>query len=255
MTMRFGNPGEGVVPDSPPLDSPLAGSYGTGEVTGASTGGGAYPYVFEHPIPWNQLRKYFNQMLPEQEAKKLIGMLEENSKALEDFLDVAYLKTNGGTIDGYTRFKGVVEFQNNVIGVPPTGSIIQFAGGDPAVVPAGWLLANGQEVAIADYGNLYNVLTNTGAVFPYGSNTNGSGGAGSTHFRLPNLKSRFPVGYDSSNTDYNTMGKTGGAASVTPNVSTTNVDALQAFNRVVVTNVSGSTNIPPYITLNYIVKY
>jgi microcystin-dependent protein len=48
-------------------------------------------------------------------------------------------------------------------------------------------------------------------VFPYGANTNGSGGSGSTHFVLPNLKGRVPVGRDSSQTEFDTLGETGGA--------------------------------------------
>jgi microcystin-dependent protein len=92
------------------------------------------------------------------------------------------------------------------------GMISQYGG---ATAPAGWFLCEGQEVLIATYTSLYNVLTSTGTVFPYGANTNGSGGAGSTHFRLPNLKGRIPVGRDSAQTEFDALGETGGAKSVT----------------------------------------
>jgi microcystin-dependent protein len=57
--------------------------------------------------------------------------------------------------------------------------------------PDGWLLCNGQEVQISSYQALYNSITLNGTVFPYGANTNGSGAAGSTHFRLPDMRDRF----------------------------------------------------------------
>ena len=66
----------------------------------------------------------------------------------------------------------------------PIGTIIGWHSSAP---PAGWLLCSSQQVPIADYRELYNVITNNEAVFPFGANTNGSGGAGSTHFKLPDL--------------------------------------------------------------------
>lgn len=60
--------------------------------------------------------------------------------------------------------------------------------------PSGWLLCNGQEVPISSYTSLYNIITVNGTVFPYGANTNGSGAAGSTHFRLPDTQDLFVVG-------------------------------------------------------------
>jgi microcystin-dependent protein len=92
------------------------------------------------------------------------------------------------------------------------GMISQYGG---ATAPTGWFLCEGQEVSIETYTNLYNALTTTGTVFPYGVNTNGSGSVGSTHFRLPNLKGRIPVGKDSAQTEFDALGETGGAKTVT----------------------------------------
>jgi microcystin-dependent protein len=52
--------------------------------------------------------------------------------------------------------------------------------------PSGWLVCNGAEYAIADYGDLHTAITTT-----WGSLTDGSGGAGSTHFRVPDLSGAF----------------------------------------------------------------
>jgi microcystin-dependent protein len=101
---------------------------------------------------------------------------------------------------------------NKLTSVP--GIINQFAGSGSAA-PTGWLFCDGQEVLITTYQNLYNTLTSNGTTFPYGANTNGSGGAGSTHFRIPNFKGKIPVGKDSSQTEFDVLGETGGVKSVT----------------------------------------
>lgn len=72
--------------------------------------------------------------------------------------------------------------------VTPAGMVSAFAG---PTAPEGWLLCFGQEIAIASFPDLYAVL---GTV--YGSLTNGSGGAGSTHFRVPDMRGRAVAGED-----------------------------------------------------------
>lgn len=57
--------------------------------------------------------------------------------------------------------------------------------------PIGWLLCDGGEVPIDSYPELYSLLTADGTLFPFGANTDGSGGAGSTYFVLPDLRERF----------------------------------------------------------------
>jgi microcystin-dependent protein len=71
-------------------------------------------------------------------------------------------------------------------GLSPVGSMLMFGG---ASAPTGWLFCRGQEVAIATYPALSSVLGTT-----YGALTNGSGGVGTTHFRLPDLLGRVPMG-------------------------------------------------------------
>lgn len=92
----------------------------------------------------------------------------------------------------------------------PTGAIMQFAG---ATAPTGWLFCQGQELQITSYQTLYNTLTANGTTFPYGANTNGSGAAGTTHFRLPNLQNKVPVGLGTE-AEFNALGETGGAKTV-----------------------------------------
>jgi microcystin-dependent protein len=73
----------------------------------------------------------------------------------------------------------------------PVGSLQAFAG---ANAPTGWLLCDGSERPIATYPELYSVLSTT-----YGALTNGTGGAGSTHFRVPDLRGRMPIGAGNEN--------------------------------------------------------
>lgn len=68
----------------------------------------------------------------------------------------------------------------------PVGAVNMWVTG---TAPSGWLLCQGQQVAVADYSTLASVLGTT-----YGALTNGSGGAGTTHFRLPDLRGRVPMG-------------------------------------------------------------
>ena len=74
----------------------------------------------------------------------------------------------------------------------PVSGCMPYAGYN---VPDGYFLANGAEILIDAYRDLYNILTNFGTTFPYGANTNGSGGAGNTHFRLPNIAAYGGIKY------------------------------------------------------------
>jgi microcystin-dependent protein len=78
----------------------------------------------------------------------------------------------------------------------PSGSITQFAG---ASAPAGWLSCDGTTVSRTTYAALFAVIGTT-----YGA------GDGSTTFTLPNMKGRVPVGYDSTQAEFDGLGETGG---------------------------------------------
>jgi len=89
---------------------------------------------------------------------------------------------------GSKRSSSLVSFDDGTIGsgvVFPTfvGMIASFA---MSSAPTGWLVCNGAEYAIADYGDLHTAIGTT-----WGALTNGSGGAGSTHFRVPDLQGAF----------------------------------------------------------------
>jgi microcystin-dependent protein len=117
-----------------------------------------------------------------------------------------------GAIANNPSFSGTITALVNNKFVSQPGIVKKYAG---FAAPTGWLLCDGQELQITSYQNLYDTITSTGTVFPYGANTNGSGSAGSTHFRVPSLKGRLPVGRDSAQTEFDTLGETGGVKTVT----------------------------------------
>ncbi|MFZ9793682.1 MAG: tail fiber protein [Gemmataceae bacterium] len=157
----------------------------------------------------------------------------------------------------------------------PVGTVQMYAGSNLSTPPSGWLFCQGQTVSRTVYAALFSAI---GTV--YGS------GDGSTTFHLPNLMGNVPVGYKSGDTNFGTMGKTAGSATVTldsthmPTHSHTVTNGSNrtywnnngsnpwtwAYNNPGAigsdTNPSTSTagssqphsNLQPYIVLNYIIK-
>ena len=78
----------------------------------------------------------------------------------------------------------------------PIGTIVPYAG---FTVPTGWLICDGQAISRTTYANLFAIIG-----IQYGT------GDGDTTFNIPNLKGRIVVGLDGNDTDFNTIGKTGG---------------------------------------------
>ena len=78
----------------------------------------------------------------------------------------------------------------------PIGSIMLYSGN---VLPVNWLLCNGQAISRTKYSALFEKIGTT-----YGS------GDGSTTFNVPNLKGKVAVGKDENDTDFDTLGETGG---------------------------------------------
>lgn len=112
--------------------------------------------------------------------------------------------SDGQIVDKYKYDATATGWRNSryIADTVPTGAILPL-GHD--TVPVGWLLCDGSVKNRADYPNLFGVI---------GTNYN-TGGETATQFRLPNLKGRVPVGKDTADTDFNTVGKTGGFKDVT----------------------------------------
>ena len=153
----------------------------------------------------------------------------------------------------------------------PAGTIVQWPA---ATAPANWLLCEGQAVSRTTYASLFAAIG-----VQYGA------GDGTTTFNLPNLKGRVAVGLDSSQTEFDTLGETGGAKTHTLSISEMpshthqiSVGSSADWNDYLAgststygiePNYSGTAyssplstvggggahnNLQPYIVLNYIIK-
>ena len=147
----------------------------------------------------------------------------------------------------------------------PVGCINLYAG---STAPTGWLICDGSAVSRTTYANLFSVIGTT-----YGA------GDGSTTFNVPNLKGKVPVGLDLNDTDFDTLGETGGEkthtlipdempshshgllgnsgtggkAETVPYGSATSGTTMYAIQ-----NAGGGqshNNLQPYIVMNYIISY
>jgi microcystin-dependent protein len=147
-------------------------------------------------------------------------------------------------------------------GSSPVGTVSQFAGSS---VPGGYLECNGTAVSRATFSALFAVIGTT-----YGA------GDGSTTFNLPNLKGKIPVGMDTSQTEFDVLGETGGEKAHTLTVAempSHNHNSAQngpGGGGVVVANTGNQSwvfptsytgsdqphnNLQPYVVMKYIIKY
>ena len=177
---------------------------------------------------------------------------------------------NKVTDDDMNEIKSVVNTNT------PPGLISMFAG---STAPTGWLICDGSAVSRTTYADLFSAIGTT-----YGN------GNGSTTFNLPNLQGRVPVGYKSSDSDFNSMGKTGGGKQILIpmqwysgfvdmryNENNINVPNWENWRKEIVANTKSLSpaetsttaimgtnenstsdtngNLQPYIVMKYIISY
>lgn len=107
----------------------------------------------------------------------------------------------------FTKFAAGKRIEGIVIR-PPVGTIVAYGGSS---APSDWLLCTGTEMLRSSYAELDAVLGTS-----YGAYTDGSGGAGSTHLRIPNLAGRSVVGAGTgTGLTARTVGESGGVSTVT----------------------------------------
>lgn len=167
--------------------------------------------------------------------------------------------------DGNTIPAGYEEVQYTSGSGIPTGSIMQFAG---ATAPTGFLICDGSAISRDNYSDLFDTIGTT-----YGT------GDGSTTFNIPNLKGRVAVGKDSTQTEFDSLGETGGekthtlttqempshnhditivgigSGSYGYNVSSLSIGSSQSEKTGNKGGDQAHNNLQPYIVLNYIIKY
>jgi len=162
--------------------------------------------------------------------------------------------------------------------IPPAGTITMYAG---SKAPTGWLICDGSLLQNSEkYGKLYAVI---GTTF-----TGNESGAGANKFRIPDMQGKVAVGTGSGRS----VGAVGGAEEVTLKLTqipphrhaflggsvtindgpgndggfkNDNNGTHYKYTDIQFANINGTTqlakaatahnNMPPYIVLNYIIKY
>ena len=146
----------------------------------------------------------------------------------------------------------------------PVGCIVPFTSD---TVPENWLLCDGSAVSRTDYALLFSIIGTTYGV-----------GDGSTTFNLPNLKGRVAVGKDSTQTEFDSLGETGGEKTHTLtvdempshdhgiglvgigsgpygyNVSSLSIGSSQSEKTSVTGSGQAHNILQPYQVTNYIIK-
>jgi microcystin-dependent protein len=121
----------------------------------------------------------------------------------------SYISGPGGTIQYWSAYQATTDmifyrqwFYQATSWSPwatvntPAGVILEYGG---TVLPPGHVWADGSAISRTIYSRLFSVYGTTYGV-----------GDGSTTFNVPNKKGRTGVGLDSSQTEFNALGKTGG---------------------------------------------
>lgn len=132
-------------------------------------------------------------------------------------MPVVYTKTGGQgheyqvpdypeASDGPKAFKDFADYLDLIL--PPVGTIMPYVGN---TAPLGWLLCDGASYSSTSYPKLSALC---GTKF---------GTASAGLFKVPDLKGRSIVGLDSGQTEFDAVGKTGGAKTVT--LTTSNMPA------------------------------
>lgn len=199
-----------------------------------------------------------------------ITSLAELTEVADDDLLVVVDKSDTSMADSGTDKK--VQKSNLIKDTVPAGVVDMFAG---STAPSGYLLCDGSAVSRTTYADLFTAIGTT-----YGT------GDGSTTFNVPNIKGKVPVGRDSGDTSFDTLGETGGEKTHTLTIAempehnhqiTRQYDstgfstpygdpaagwslpegAASGTNMCPTAKTGGSgshNNLQPYIVLNYIIK-
>ena len=122
----------------------------------------------------------------------------------------------------------------------PAGSIMAW-GSD--VAPTNWLICNGSAVSRSTYASLFAAIGVTYGV-----------GNGTTTFNLPDLRGKVPFGKDSSQTEFDLLGESGGNKATAKYGDGTTTGYGATYSSSLGNGDTTGSNLPPYQVFNYIIK-
>lgn len=214
-------------------------------IAGTATGGTGAQLV-----PANSL---FNAT---SSAATIVPVTKTTGKLDPNFIDAtgAYSFTNIASITMSTATSTATS--TDVFNLIPAGVVQMYA---TSTAPAGWLKADGTSYTTSTYPRLFAVIGYT-----YGGS--------SSNFSVPNMGGRFPAG--ASSTLSTSIGATGGSLTTTGTASVTAVGGVNTCapggspctagagpgytftsSSGASTGTTAATSTPPYIILNFIIKY
>ena len=240
---------------------------GVGAIPTTSTDGGSnQPHNNMQPYI---VQKYIIKAKPGN-STSLASVTVGETTTLEPGADATV--TNVGTAKDLILDFGIPQGEMGSPGeTEPIGTIKMYGG---TTAPDGYMFANGQAISRTTYSDLFAIYGTT-----FGA------GDGSTTFNLPNLNGRTPVGLNASDSDFNTIGKTGGEKTHTltqnelaahrhgfqggaalftqPDQGVKGLGSgnlwIEGVGAIPTTSTDGGANQPhnnmqPYMVLNYIIK-
>ncbi len=155
-------------------------------------------------------------------------------------IDGIEYEVNNGTYQGGTDLNAQTfnqmqdNFENAINSVDAgdeLGTIKIFSG---TTAPNNWLICDGSAISRNTYSDLFAFIGTT-----FGE------GDGSSTFNLPNLKGKVVVGLDNNDSDFNTIGKTGGEKK-----HTMTVEELVGHDHGIIAGYTGSGSAHTYFTNN-----
>ena len=237
-----------------------SGSEISTENAGTGDSGNLQPYI---------VQKYIIKAKPGN-STSLASVTVGETTTLEPGADATV--TNVGTAKDLILDFGIPQGEMGSPGeTEPIGTIKMYGG---TTAPDGYMFANGQAISRTTYSDLFAIYGTT-----FGA------GDGSTTFNLPNLNGRTPVGLNAKDSDFNTIGKTGGEKTHTltqselaahrhgfqggaalftqPDQGVKGLGSgnlwIEGVGAIPTTSTDGGANQPhnnmqPYMVLNYIIK-
>ena len=121
----------------------------------------------------------------------------KTAKAAADTAEKVSLAATSASLQAVTNADKALKA---VKGEMPVGSIVMWAGDRPATPPHNWAICEGQSLSRNAYPELFAVI---GTKY-------GVPGTPATEFRLPDLRSRFPLGTNPADPSNNTVNMKGG---------------------------------------------